>query len=73
MRSHYAVSVIQADNRWDLERNENQAVERWDGKGPQIADTLFISRKTVEHHLSHIYSKLGVSCRTSAVAYAIQN
>ena len=39
---------------------------------PQIAQTLSISRKTVEHHLEHIYGKLGISCRTSAVVYAVQ-
>jgi HD-GYP domain-containing protein (c-di-GMP phosphodiesterase class II) len=39
---------------------------------PQIAQTLGISRKTVEHHLTHIYDKLGVSCRTAAVVYAVQ-
>jgi HD-GYP domain-containing protein (c-di-GMP phosphodiesterase class II) len=39
---------------------------------PQISDKLVISKKTVEHHLEHIYDKLGVSTRTSAVAYAVQ-
>src|SRR6266699_2550864 len=39
---------------------------------PQIAQTLDISRKTVEHHLEHIYDKLGVTCRTAAVVYAVQ-
>ncbi|GHO46844.1 HD domain-containing phosphohydrolase [Ktedonospora formicarum] len=39
---------------------------------PQIARTLSISKKTVEHHLAHIYGKFGVSCRTAAVAYAVQ-
>jgi len=39
---------------------------------PQIARTLSISRKTVEHHLTHIYNKIGVSCRTAAVVYAVQ-
>lgn len=39
---------------------------------PQIAHTLTISKKTVEHHLAHIYGKFGVSCRTAAVAYAVQ-
>ena len=39
---------------------------------PQIARTLDISRKTVEHHLSHIYAKIGVTCRTAAVVYAVQ-
>ena len=40
---------------------------------PQIAKTLVISRKTVEHHLEHIYNKIGVTCRTSAVVYAVQH
>ena len=39
---------------------------------PQIAQTLVISRKTVEHHLAHIYDKIGVSSRTAAVVYAVQ-
>jgi HD-GYP domain-containing protein (c-di-GMP phosphodiesterase class II) len=38
---------------------------------PQIAQALSISRKTVEHHLEHVYAKLGISSRTSAVAYAV--
>src|SRR6266700_2884747 len=39
---------------------------------PQIAQRLDISKKTVEHHLAHIYDKLGVTCRTAAVVYAVQ-
>ncbi|HXR66921.1 MAG TPA: HD domain-containing phosphohydrolase, partial [Ktedonobacteraceae bacterium] len=39
---------------------------------PQIAKTLAISKKTVEHHLAHIYAKIGVTCRTAAVVYAVQ-
>lgn len=39
---------------------------------PQIAHTLAISKKTVEHHLAHIYSKIGVMSRTAAVVYAVQ-
>lgn len=39
---------------------------------PQIAQALVISRKTVEHHLGHVYDKLNISCRTAAVAYAVQ-
>ncbi len=39
---------------------------------PQIARILSISKKTVEHHLEHIYSKIGVTCRTAAVVYAVQ-
>jgi len=39
---------------------------------PQIARMLDISKKTVEHHLAHIYNKIGVTCRTAAVVYAVQ-
>jgi HD-GYP domain-containing protein (c-di-GMP phosphodiesterase class II)/biotin operon repressor len=39
---------------------------------PQIAHKLNISRKTVEHHISHIYTKIGVTCRTAAAVYAVQ-
>jgi DNA-binding NarL/FixJ family response regulator len=31
---------------------------------PEVAAELFNSRKTVEHHLSQIYRKLGVRSRT---------
>jgi DNA-binding CsgD family transcriptional regulator len=34
---------------------------------PEVAATMFISRRTVEYHLSHIYTKLGVSSRTQLV------
>ena len=30
----------------------------------EIADTLFMSVRTVEGHLSHIYRKLGIRSRT---------
>lgn len=36
----------------------------------EIADELFVSKKTVEHHVSAIYSKLGVHSRTKAIAEA---
>lgn len=39
---------------------------------PQIARLLSISKKTVEHHLTHIYTKIGVSSRTAAVVYSVQ-
>jgi DNA-binding CsgD family transcriptional regulator/tetratricopeptide (TPR) repeat protein len=38
----------------------------------QIADELFISKKTVEHHVSAIYAKLGVDSRTKAVNAALE-
>lgn len=39
-------------------------------KNKSIADRLFISEATVRHHLSSIYSKLGVSDRLNLVIYA---
>ena len=42
-------------------------------KNKQIAARLFISQTTVTHHLSSIYSKLGVSDRVELVVYAFAN
>ncbi len=38
----------------------------------QVAEQLIISRRTVNWHLSSIYSKLGVSSRSAATRYAIE-
>jgi DNA-binding CsgD family transcriptional regulator len=39
---------------------------------PQIAATLYISRKTAEHHVSNILTKLGVATRTQAAAESVR-
>jgi DNA-binding NarL/FixJ family response regulator len=39
---------------------------------PQIASSLYISRKTAEHHVSNILMKLGVTTRAEAAAAAIR-
>ena len=38
---------------------------------PAISKALYISRRTAEHHVEHILTKLGVTSRTAAVAYAL--
>ena len=39
----------------------------------EIAGRLFISPKTADHHIQHIYTKLGVSNRASATLWAFQH
>ena len=39
----------------------------------QVAEQLVISPRTVNWHLTSIYSKLGVSSRSAATRYAIEH
>lgn len=39
----------------------------------EVAERLFISRRTVSGHLQSIYNKLGLGSRTAAVAFAFEN
>ncbi len=39
----------------------------------EIAQTLFVSEKTIKTHVSHIFSKLNVTDRTQAAIYAMEN
>lgn len=39
----------------------------------QIAERLNISPKTADHHIQHVYTKIGVSTRAAAALWAMQN
>jgi HD-GYP domain-containing protein (c-di-GMP phosphodiesterase class II) len=39
----------------------------------QVADRLVISAKTADHHVQHIYTKIGVSTRGAATLFAIEH
>ena len=39
----------------------------------EIAEQLFISPKTADHHIQHTYAKIGVSTRAAAALWAMQH
>jgi len=38
-----------------------------------IAGELYVSEKTVDRHLSNVFTKLGISSRAAATAYAYEH
>jgi DNA-binding NarL/FixJ family response regulator len=43
------------------------------GTNKDVAQVLSISHRTVQHHVSHIYDKIGVTSRAGAALYAAQH
>jgi DNA-binding NarL/FixJ family response regulator len=39
----------------------------------EVAEALVISPRTAEHHVQHIYAKIGVSTRAAAAMFAMQH
>ncbi|HMK98117.1 MAG TPA: HD domain-containing phosphohydrolase, partial [Acidimicrobiales bacterium] len=39
----------------------------------EIANSLYISPKTADHHIQHVYTKIGVSTRAAAMLWAMQH
>jgi DNA-binding NarL/FixJ family response regulator len=38
-----------------------------------VAERLHISRRTAEHHVQHIYTKLGLASRPGVALFAIEH
>jgi DNA-binding NarL/FixJ family response regulator len=76
-RGTRAVGVANVDSVSELHLTPRQAeVLRLLARGwtdAQIADELFLSRRTVHAHLREIFRKLGVSHRSAATRYAIEH
>lgn len=75
-----AQSVIEAVSKKPhftnkLSKRESEVLaEMTKGKtNKEIAETLFVSEKTIKTHVSHIFNKLQVTDRTQAAIYAMQN
>ncbi len=74
-RERLATRAATPDRPGDLSRREVEVLLLVaDGLTTrEIADRLYISPKTADHHIQHIYTKIGVSSRAAATLWAFQH
>ena len=72
IEEHPAPMPATVSPHFGLSRREVEilTLARMGNTSKEIAEVLFLSRRTVEKHLENIYCKLGVDNRTAAVAVA---
>lgn len=70
-----ASPYVRKEHPGGLSRRELQVLRLLAGgrASNEIATELFISTRTAEHHIQHIYTKIGVSNRASATRWAVTN
>jgi predicted ATPase/DNA-binding CsgD family transcriptional regulator len=72
IRGEAAVAALKPQTAYDLSLRELEVLRLLVAgrSNAEIAERLFISRRTATTHVSHIYAKLGVASRAEAIALA---